>query len=119
MRLEEAVDHRRAALTRQIEGQTLRAEALADLTQHLFGARIATIDLVDDDERTEATLVCEVHEPFGHCVHASRSANHDTNGLNRLQHGQRAAEEVWEAGSVDQREVGGAGVEAADGGVYR
>src|SRR4051794_32752833 len=99
MRLEEAVDDRSTALTRQIERQTLGAEQLTDLTQHALGMSITTVDLVDDDERTQAALVREVHEPLGHRIHACRCADNDADGLHRFEHGHRAAEEVWISGS--------------------
>ena len=69
VRLEEAVDDRCAAVGRQVERQAVAAERLADLREHLLGAGLARVDLVD--RRSAGTGRAPSRTPSCGCVIAS------------------------------------------------
>ena len=115
--LEEAVHHGRAAVGRQVERQARPAEGLADLEQHLLGARVTAVDLVHDDQAAQAARLCKLHHAQRHRLDAVHRAHHDHGGLDRLERGQAAAEEIRISRSVDHVHAPPLALEAADGGV--
>jgi len=59
----------------------------------------------------------EVHEPMSECVDAIDCAHHDRHRFDGFEDRQRAPEKVGITGRVDDIEVRGVAVEAADAGV--
>ena len=118
-RLVEAVDDRLAAVGRQVERQAGLAEGLADVGQHLLGARLAAVDLVDDDQPAQAARLREFHHALGHRLDAVHRAHHDHRGLDRLEGAEAAAEEVGIPRGVDDVDPPPLGLEAADRRVER
>ena len=100
-RLKEAVDDRLAAVGRQVERQAGPAEGFTDLLEHLGGARLAAVDLVDHDQAADAACLREVHHPVRHRLDAVDGAHDDHRGFDRLERGQRAAEKIRIARGID------------------
>lgn len=117
LRLEEAINDRRAAFCRQVERQAALAESFAQFQQHLFGARVARVDLVDDDEPAQAPRPGEIHHALGHRLDTVDGAHDDHRRLDRLERAQRAAEKVGISRGVDHVDATALRLETADGGV--
>jgi hypothetical protein len=119
LRLEEAVHHGLAAVGRQVERKARLAEGLADLREHLLGARILAVDLVDNDQPAQAARLGEIHHALGHRLDAVHRAHHDHRSLDRLERDQAAAQEVGVPRSVDDVDAPALRLEPADRGVER
>ena len=113
-RLEEHVEHLLAARSGQVERQALLAETLAQLLEHFLGPRLRRIDAIDDDQPAQAAIAGEVHHALGHRLDAGHRADHHGRGLDRLEHAERATDEVRDSWRIDQVDLGTGGLEVTD-----
>ena len=123
-RVAEAVYDPRAMIRRQVQGQALGTESLAQFLQSAGVVGTVVVDLVDDDDPAQVAGPGVLHHPSRAVGHAAVGIDDHGHGLDRGQRGQRGAAEVGIARCVDQVEVdafagGGGVVDAGDGGIER
>ncbi len=119
VRLEKAVRHPVAALGGQVDGQTLGAEVLLQIGEHLTQVRARRIDLADDDHAAQALILGLCHDLVGDALNTRGGVHDHGGGLHGRQHADGTADEIRQAGRVDQVDVNPAQIHAADGAVQR
>ena len=112
--LEEAVDDVPPLVRRQVDGQALGAEGVADLGGHRGQVHPGGVDLVDHDHPAEVAIGGGLHHALGDRFDAGLGVDDHGGGLDRGQYGDAAPDEVREPGGVDQVDVLAGGIEAGD-----
>ena len=100
--VEEAVDDTLAAVGGQVDRQALLAERLLDLRERAGKIDILGVDAVDDDQPAQAAFAGPLHHARRDHLDAGTRVDDDRRRLDRVERADRLADEIGEAGSVDQ-----------------
>ncbi len=117
--VEKAVRHPGSAVGRQVDRQAFAAERLLNLLQQAGQVDVVGVDLVDDDHPALPAFGGALHHPLGDRLDPGLRVDHHCDGLHRRQHGDGLADEIREAGGIDQIDVGAVVVEIDQRGVER
>ena len=85
--LKETVHHPPAAIGREVDGQALRAEGVADLRGETGEVNPLGVDLVDDDDPAQLALLGRGHHALGHPLDAALGADDHGRRLHRREDG--------------------------------
>ena len=117
--LVEAVHHLRGAGVGQVQRQAFAAEAGPDVRQQRGQVGPLGVDLVDDDQAVLLALGGVLHHAARHGLDAGGGVDDDGAGFHRLQRRQALADEVRQAGGVDQVDAAAVMLQVHDGRLQR